>query len=569
MKIEKSAEVRRKEARIEELEEQLKRTRTTLKSLKTRLSNTQQRVEEIHREMFNKASRMQERLTKGLKNLEELTQKLRKDKRLSREDKELIEEIYRGVAGGMGGGMPDWEAQAAERAENQEEEAKFRDAFKEFRVEPPKEEQRDIRKLYLRLSKQFHPDRASNKKEAKQFHQFQQQVNEAYEKHDIQALLDMEQIFGETGDEPENGETATTDVLDHKISRLQNQLALLQQQQERLSEEIRQLRKSDMGQALTEVDSMERAGFSIEEGMGLQQLEPIVEILEAFEKALRDTDKKGKMSPLFEDIMGQMMLAINPLAAMMDEMMGEDEDFDDMFWDDFDDDEFYPNLDPEFPVGTYVRVAEEIKMDYFDVNNGAGSFSLKGLSGIVSAAMFDEEGEPVYNIALDTDSMKRLPRSIIVEEGADFNVLYYLEEDLLVEQKGKKKEPAKKVAQTYRTLLYQNAFSELPPEQDQRLQAILLANPAASDEANWLAYLEQHLHFPFGAFTHGLLSNWRRGRKVTILAYGGFAPEYGLIVQARIGRQTDFVPLAEFYGSPGSKEDQILEDYQEWHGVMF
>ena len=103
MKIEKSAEMRRKEARIEELEEQVKRTRTTLKSLKTRLSNTQQRVEEIHREMFNKASRMQERLMQGLKNLEQLTQKLRKDKRLSRQDKELIEEMYRGVAGGMGG----------------------------------------------------------------------------------------------------------------------------------------------------------------------------------------------------------------------------------------------------------------------------------------------------------------------------------------------------------------------------------------------------------------------------------------------------------------------------------
>ncbi|MCB0563758.1 MAG: DnaJ domain-containing protein [Phaeodactylibacter sp.] len=566
MKIDKSPEMRQKEARVEELEAQAKRTRTTLKSLKTRLQNMQERVEEVHRELFNKATQLQDRLIKGMKSLEQLIAKLRKDKRFNRQDKALIEEMYRGFAGGIGEEMPDLEAQAAERAQSQEEDAKFRDAFKEFRVEPPTEEQRDIRKAYLRLSKQFHPDRARNKKEAEQFHQFQQQVNEAYEKHDIQALLDMELLFGETADEAINEGAATVDVLDLKISRLEHQLDLLQQQQERLSQEIRQLRKSDMGQMLTEVDGLQRAGFSLEDGMGLQQLEPVVEILEAFEAALRDTDKRGEMSPLFDDIMAQAQASMDPLQAMMNEMMGyEEDDMDDLFWDE--EEEYYPNPNPLFPVGTYVRIQEEEEIEYF-VENTLVSFSLKGLTGIVSEAVLDED-EPFYSVVLDIASMKRLPGPYIAQLGGAFNVIDLLEEESLVEEKRKKKDTLKKVQLAYRTLLYQNIFSELPPEQDQRLQAILLAHPEKNDEANWLAYLEQHLSFPFEASTSGDFAHWRRGRKATILSYGGFSPEYGLIVQARIGRETDFVPLAEFNGPAGSKIGEVLEDYQEWFLMVF
>ena len=83
-----------------------------------------------------------------------MVSKLRKDKRLNRQDKALIEEMYRGFTGGMGKRCriwkPGWRACSEPGGRRQ-----IPDAFKEFRVEPPKE-QRDIRKVYLRLSKQFH-----------------------------------------------------------------------------------------------------------------------------------------------------------------------------------------------------------------------------------------------------------------------------------------------------------------------------------------------------------------------------------------------------------------------------
>ncbi len=562
--------MRQKEARIRELESQIKRTRSTLKSLKTRLGNTQARVEEIHREVFNKTSRLQERLVNSLKRVKELMEKLRKDKRLSRRDKELIEEMHRGFAGGIGDEMPDLEAQAAEHTFDEEEEARFRDAFRDFRVEPPKKEQRDIRKIYLRLSKQFHPDRARNAREAEQFHQLQQQVNEAYERHDIQVLVGLEELWGEAEGEPDNGEATTTDALGHKISRLEHQLGLLKQQQERLSEEIRQLRQSDMGQMLTEVDGMERAGFTLEEGTGLGHVEYVAEMVESFEKALRETVESGEMSPRFDRIIEEVRPAADPFEALINEMMGGDEDEGVFFWDEDEEEEYPINPHPRFPVGSQVRVQVDEHFEYIDENDEWSQFNIKGLTGTVSEARLDE-GEPFYNVVLDIPSMEKLPARYITDEGVEFNKLQFIEEYLLAEDKRRgRRGPARVAArETYRRLLYENAFARLPQEQDRRLQAILLARPSDSDEENWLAFFEKNLPFPFDVYTHGDFGGWGRGSKATIFRYGGFAPEYGLVVEAEIGRLRDFVPLAEFYGKPGSKVEQILEDYWEWYDVVF
>ncbi len=573
MKIDKSAEMRKKEARIQELEKQLKRTRSTLKGLKTRLSNTRERVEEIQRDIHNKASRLQERLLRCRERLEQLIEKVRKDKRLGEQEKEKIEELYFGFVGYEE--MPGFEEAAAEYTREWEEEgqsARFRDAFREFRVEPPKDVQRDIRKLYLSLSKQFHPDRARSEKEAEQFHLLQQQLNEAYARHDIQELIQLEQIWGETGSEtaPEKG--FTIDALDARASRLEHQLALLEQQKERLSQEIKNLRQSDMGQMLTDVDSMARAGYSIEEGMGLAQLEPTVEMVEAFEAALDDTLKRGIFSPLLDDLIEELMATVSPLEEMISEMMGFEEEEEDIFgmgWPGEEED-FVPNPRPRYPPGTFVRIVKDVTEDYFDESNHFNSFSLKGFTGLVSEALVDvDDGTPVYHIMLDSASMEKIPTPYIAQLGASFHVMEMLEERELALEKRRSPEPGDSVRNTYRRLLYENVFAKLPEKQEQRLKSILLAHPTESDEANWIHYLEQQLPFPFDALTRGEYSDWAPGRPATVLKYGGFSPEYGLVVLARVGRQEDFVPLAEFYGPKGSKAHVVLKDYVVWYELAF
>ena len=96
----------------------------------------------------------------------------------------------------------------------------------------------------------------------------------------------------------------------------------LLQQQERLSQEIRQLRKSRyVPKCRLKWILATYRGFSLEDGMGLQQLGARCgKILEAFEAALRDTDKRGEMFRC-STILWRNQASMD-LQAMMNEMMG-------------------------------------------------------------------------------------------------------------------------------------------------------------------------------------------------------------------------------------------------------
>ncbi len=572
MKIDKSDEIRQKEARIAELETQIKRTRSTLKGLKTRLGKTQQRVEEMQREIFDKVSRMQERISATLQRLEELMNKMRREQRLEKEEQDHIEQLYDILVGGMQDHLPDPEEAADSDPEEEEERAKYREAFREFRVEPPREEKQDIRKLYLRLSKLVHPDRARNEREARKYHQYQQQVNEAYEKHDIHTLLDLEQRFSETWEDADPEEaTASVDALDHRISRLEHQLNLLQQQKERLSREIKGLRQSDMGQMLTGVDSMKRAGFSMDDTMGLSQMEEFVKMMDAFESAIRDTAKRGEPSPELEDLMQYFQTDTLSLEALLNEMI-EEEVGANFFWEadeyeDYDQMGLSENPNPKFPPGAYVRIRAAASLGYVDENFQTRDFNIKGLTGVVSEALIDDD-VPVYNLMLDSSSMKKLPKDYIELEGPEFHVLNALEEPLLGAEKRKKLESLQRVRKTHRTLLYENIFSELEEKQAHRLQSILLDQPEADDTTNWLEYLEANLSFPFKAKISGDIKQTGKDQPVTVVNYGGYSPDHGLIVQVQKGRELEFIPLYQLIANPRTKVGRILKDYEQWYVIM-
>jgi len=573
MKIDKSEEIRQKEARIEELETRIKRTRSTLKGLKTRLEKTHQRVEEMQREVFEKMSRMQERMFASLQRLEERMKKLRREQRLKKEDQDYVEHIYESLVGEMQEQTPDPKEGPQPKFE-EEERAKYREAFQEFRVEPPQEEKQDIRKLYLRLSKLVHPDRARNEREAQQYHRYQQQVNEAYEKHDIHILLDLEQRFSETWEDTEpEAATASVDALDHRISRLEHQLSLLQQQKERLSQEIKGLRQSDVGQMLTGVDSMKRAGFSMDDTMGLSEMEEFVKMIDALESAIRDTDKRGKLSPELEDLMEFFQLDILSLEAVLDEIIeqgmsetffGEDDEYEEeeeeMVWPE--------NPNPKFPPGAYVRIRASVSREYFDKDYRARNFSIKGLTGVVHRALLNDDNNPVYDLVLDATSMKKLPKDYVESEGVGFHILEMLQESVLVAKKHKKNESVQEVRKTYRTLLYEHIFSELEVKQEQRLRSILLARPEADDATNWLEYLEDNLPFPFKAKIAGDRVGADEDQPVTVVTYGGYYPDSGLVVQAQKGQKTGFIPLWQLTADSRTKRGRILNDYWMWYLTM-
>ena len=571
MKVEKSPAARQKEARIEELEKQLQRTRATLKGLKTRLQKMQARIEEIQKEAINLGGSLYRRFAQIAARLEKLSEKLRKDKRLNREDKVLIRELYEAIVEHMSGSVPDLEEQVNTHAEEEakaREWAERRDAFREFRVAPDETEQRDIRKLYLQLSKQFHPDRARSEAEKGQFHQLQQQINEAYESNDIHALLDLEAQLGEA--DAKLAGPRTTDALDQTIKRLERQLELLQLQKARLSTEIKQLRDSQLGQVLTAYDSMEREGYSLEDSDEISGLRMAIQEMEELEAALIDTEKTGKMSPLIIQILnraadptGILMQGIADefgeefAAALFDAaMFGDDED-------EYEDDEIYTsNPNPKFPIGSSVRLGQATEVEYIDMDDEERAFSTAGYTGKVVEALLDDYGAPCYHVELDSPSMKRLPKDFIIAEGETFNWITYIKEaDLATSAPEASPEAAKQV---YRELFYTYCLSDLPPTQQERLRQILLARPEGGDEENWLDYLEANMPMPVSVMTRGQWSQYRPGGKAEIYAYFGYSPESGLLVMAKIGKKNSQLPLAEFYAPLNSKVGELLNDYYEW-----
>ncbi|NJN34373.1 MAG: J domain-containing protein [Saprospiraceae bacterium] len=86
-----------------------------------------------------------------------------------------------------------------ERAQNQHTDEFNRQRravmFDEFTVKPDAEEQQNLRKIFISLASDFHPDKAENEQQAKFFHDIMQQINAAYQRGDIDELLDLKKRF--------------------------------------------------------------------------------------------------------------------------------------------------------------------------------------------------------------------------------------------------------------------------------------------------------------------------------------------------------------------------------------
>ena len=566
MKIEKSQEALKREKKIADLEQQIKRTQTTLKSLKTRLANTQTRIEEIQREFFRKTERIKNKWLEVTRQITQLTEKLRNDQRLLQDERALIEGLYQALVLEGQEAMPPLDSPDIDYSQT-EDKARFQDLFESFKIEPDSSDQREIRKIYLGLSKRFHPDRARNDNEKKQYHELQQQINDAYQTHDIQALLDLERFFAEP-ESPVKG-VSTIDLLDAQITGLKNQLQALKQQQKRLSKEIKQLRNSDLGNMLTMVDGMERYGASMDEGLGLSMMEDMVGLLERLKSALESTQKEGKISPDLIEIQTELN-SPSPF-DLYDEFFEDDLYGDGMapyFWDD-EFSEFEENPNPKFPVGTPVRIDRKFEIYYIDDKDIKYTFDGKGLSGVISDTLLDGDGLPFYYVQLDIPSMNRLPGDYVRLHTDMFSSLEVEDEKVLGHAKKYKKDSPEKVFGAYREILYQHLFHYLPVDQKKRLRQILLAFPGQTDEVNWLACFEEQLPLPFTARVKEVSQYPKPGQKVKVIQYGGYSDEVRIQVLIQAGQnRVQLLPLAELEGIGSSPVGQLLDDYLAWFELM-
>jgi uncharacterized protein YoxC len=567
-RLAKSPELLRKEAEAKDLEGQLKKKQSTLKSLKTRLQNIKSDVEEIGRRVHANMLHKMEAVEDLQQEIAALARQLKSTKGMSKMDKQQLEMMAEEMAnGGMFG--DDYEQYKKQKQQRESgnfdfdefERARMRGMFAEFEVKPPEKEQKEIRKVFLKLSQKFHPDLAKNEKEAEEFHLLMQQINEANQHNDIQALLELESIYLHESLDFE-AKSVTMDSLQQVIDRLKRDLQFIEKQLDRTSEEIKQLRKSDLGKMLTSVNKADRRGKGLDEATA--QVEEMLKMFTQLRDGLKDSIKLGRISPKLMDLLlGEDLEeeeddfeGMDPF-TMLSKLANGDESAFDFFNAAFDN----QVEDPVFPIGSSVRVAHTA-WSVFDKKT-----NMQGWQGRVEDAFYDDEGDEAYEVSFDSLTIAQMPEKLVAKAlklDEDFQQADFSADQLVACQPRDTEEDA---LAAYRVRYHGSAWKSLKDTAlATRLQAILLRHPDRSDDENWTDYLKQHLSFPFEAKLRGGAGS-KKGGIIEVFGIDSISEQHGHVMATKAdgkkGMQAH--PLAYLQAADeNSKEFQVLEDYLVW-----
>jgi len=580
--VAKSAEVLEKEALIKDLQSQLKKRKRTLKGLKTRLENTKNDITDIQRSGSGEVISRMSQIEKLRVELVDLVKQMTKMKGLSRMDKAALKDMERGFASEdmFGEQFKSFKEQMGEMEDfdfegqfGENERAKMRDIFATFAVKPTKEEQKDIRKVFISLSQKFHPDKARTKADEEEYHQMMQKINKAYQAGDIQTLLELERLFLTENLDLTKVQSLSVDVLEQEIERLNRDLQFIENQIDRNSAELKNLRASDLGQMLTDMKKAEKEGMGMD--TALAQLDDSIEHLTKMRDAFAESIKVGHIGPINELMMAEQtnQPSQQEMLDMLSDMMNgkvDPSDLADMFGagtEDNDDDLFDMfGLDEEeevegakFQIGDSVKIAKGVEEDGINVG---------GLQGRIQDIYYDFNDEIICEVELDSLSLKKLPADFImemVEEEEDFQN-FEIEENQL--KKARPRDSEEDTIGAYRKLLHKNMWQDVLPSIQKRLRTILLLKPALPDHENWFIYLDRHLRFPINAKCRGLI-DFRKGDKMKVTGIAGFNAEAGIIVnvvyKGRIGDYPLFDLLAD---NKKTSVKEIFSDYFLWAEEM-
>lgn len=582
--IAKSPEMIAKEAEIKTLVAKLKKARTILKSLKTRLSNSQQEFVNFQTRMQTEIMSRMEKVQTMINEIVMYAEKLKKASFLSKADKIGLKDIVEMLGGKsmFGEGFEEYQEQKR-KAENgefdfdEDAKAKARDMFKEFNVEPPKEEQRKIRQVFISLSSKFHPDKAQNDKDRADFHILMQEINTAYQNHDIEKLLEIERMYVHSEVIDLTGKAVTVDVLTEEIKRLQRELEFLEGQVERTSGEIKNFRKSDLGQALTAKNKLEKEGAGID--ADIANIEEMAKQMSVLHEALKDSWDKQHMSPKFYEALME-----GQRRSPFDDFEDDDGDFDfgEIFGGDYDDDDddplglgasisklfgtddeedLEPIKNPRFGDGEKVKVVSDTRPDYHSAT------SLKGFYGRVIGSYMDA-GDECYEVEFHHDSLAKLSPEYVSEAmdvGQTFDEFVFGRNDL---KKDKFTYDEEKTEELRYRMTLQHKYEEEKPEIQKVILDALTQDYQLEETENWLEYFENKLNLPVHAKSRGLLEGMRKGTKVQIIKPLSDHPDVGLIVLCLMEKEQHEMPHPLMDLMIAKKKDKkmeiILDAYSIW-----
>ncbi len=562
----KNKKTQQQENRISDLKSELKKRKSVLKGLKTRLRNMQDKFSDLQTTDSAKVSHKFIQLKQLREELAELAKKLKESQGINRNDKHELDLM----AEDLSSDSPGFEEyiNMEERTEHfefgEEERAKMFDFFEQFQVDPKEEEKKDIRKLFIRLSNRLHPDKAKNAKQAETFHNIMQQINEAYQRNDVQTLLDLEKRYVEEEQfDAESGWEGITNMLDHQIGKLESELFLINGQIDRTSSEIKAFRQSPAGNVLTEMKRVEDAGYGLE--FALEQVDQLVDELEQLKEALQDSLEMGIISlELRQWLLGAAKQRQAESFDFFSEGAGP--------WDFLEDvlegkDPFYNGdvKNPTFPIGSMVKV---VKVDEED------NELMLGWQGRVSDVIADVDDKEIYEIDLDSISLRSLPPKMVRSAVLNDQAFESWNFSLRQLEAAAPRDTEEDTAAVFRQLTHQHIWDRYSndPLQKKRLKKILLEKPGKADHYNWDLYLQKHLKFPFDA----AVEDWDGERvivPVQVVGIEGFDYENGHLttIKKKGSQYIENYLLQDLIPQPSTAGPvrRILKDYQLWAQWMF
>ncbi len=196
---------------------------------------------------------------------------------------------------------------AEEYAKQKAQEDYERRIFEKFHKKPPVAEQKSIRKVYMELSKKFHPDLAKTKQEETRFNEIMVRINRAYEIGDIAKLLEIRDELKQYSSDTHNTEqdTPSLSFINHEIAKVKHELDLIKGQLKRSRGELAELRASEAGMLLADYKRYKKEGYDLIDEMRFE-IEEEVDALQTMLKGLDKYAQTGKMPFEVQMMMGMI-----------------------------------------------------------------------------------------------------------------------------------------------------------------------------------------------------------------------------------------------------------------------
>lgn len=316
----------------EEIEALTKDQQWLLKQIKrkrTELSNFVEQMQDISREMFERCSPIIQKMMERDQEIHQLFAEVFTKRKVGKKNLKKIKQVYESLQRGgiispqmeeeeeMNPFSENFSQEFAETESNDQQE-KQQQHQQQAEISDPPSNQRKIRDTFLRLASRFHPDKVTDSETQTQYTAIMQEVNKAYQEGDFAKLLEIERK--QHDEEAISASSDNESSSEKQRSKLIRENDILRQQYEEIKEELRYLRRTPEGSAVSEYRRATKEGIDpiaelVEDAEG--QLEYITEIRD-FVRDFRD--KKITVQQFLEGPRLPIAITTEDLESILEEM---------------------------------------------------------------------------------------------------------------------------------------------------------------------------------------------------------------------------------------------------------